>query len=149
MDLYRILDEFEAEIDESPKIPMTTKVIISEEMLFKYLDKLRTNLPEDIRQAQWIKKERQRIISDAEEEAKEIMEEAQKKVVDLVDKTEIYKMAEKKGTELLEISRAQSEEIIQGAFEYADEIMFKLEEQLTKNINIIKQGRIDLKKPNE
>ena len=96
MELYRILDEFEAEIEESAKIPMTNKVIISEDILFKYIDKLRADLPEDIRQAQWIKKERQRILSDAEEEAQKIIQEAQKKVADLVDQTEVYKMAEKK-----------------------------------------------------
>lgn len=149
MELYKILDEFEAEIEDSAKIPMTNKVIISEEILFKYIDKLRADLPEDIRQAQWIKKERQRIIVDAEEEAQKINQEAQKKVSDLVDKTEVYKMAEKKGTELLQISQAQSEEIIQGAFGYADEIMSRLEAQLEKNINLIKQGREELKKTNE
>lgn len=149
MELYRILDEFEAEIDETAKIPMTNKVIISEEVLFKYIDKLRADLPEDIRQAQWIKKERQRIIGDAEEEAKKIIQDAQKKVADLVDQTEVYKMAEQKGAELLKISQTQSEEIVQGAFAYADEIMFRLEEQLDKNINLIKKGREELKKTKE
>ncbi|NMA02888.1 MAG: ATPase [Clostridia bacterium] len=149
MELYRILDEFEAEIEESAKIPMTNKVIISEDILFKYIDKLRADLPEDIRQAQWIKKERQRILSDAEEEAQKIIQEAQKKVADLVDQTEVYKMAEKKGAELLQTSQAQSEEIIQGAFDYADEIMFRLEEQLEKNLTLIKKGREELKKTNE
>ena len=37
MELYRILDEFEAEIEESAKIPMTNKVIISEDILLNIL----------------------------------------------------------------------------------------------------------------
>ena len=95
MELYRILDEFEAEIEESAKIPMTNKVIISEDILFKYIDKLRADLPEGYSTSPMDKKGEAKNTSDAEEEAQKIIQEAQKKVADLVDQTEVYKMVEK------------------------------------------------------
>ena len=130
MDLYKILDEFEAEIEESSRIPLTNKVVIQDELLYKYLDQLRANLPEDIRQAQWIKKERQKIIEDAEKEAEELIKNAQEKVKELANETEIYKQAEKECQELLNKANIQAREIKEGAYKYADEMMLKLQNQL-------------------
>ena len=52
MEVYRLLDELEAELEESPRIPLTNKIIIQDEVIFKNIDRLRATLPEDIRQAQ-------------------------------------------------------------------------------------------------
>ncbi|MDK2822183.1 MAG: hypothetical protein PWQ67_1229 [Clostridia bacterium] len=141
MEVYRILDELEAELEESARIPLTNKVVIQDEIVFKYIDKLRATLPEDIRQAQWIKKERQRILDDAELEAQKIIENAKNKVQELINETEIYKLAEENSQEILQKAKAQAQEITQGAFGYADEIMAQLEAQLEKHISFIKEGR--------
>lgn len=141
MQVYKILDELEAEIEKSARIPLTDKVVIRDEVLYGYIDKMRANVPEDMRTGQWIKKERDRILEDAETEARDIVEHAKTKVVEIADETEIIRIAEQKSNEMLESARSQSQEMIQGALEYADQLMATLEEKLAQNLEQIKEGR--------
>lgn len=145
MEVYRILDELEAELDESPRIPLTNKIVIQDEAIFKHIDRLRANLPEDLRQAQWIKKERQRILEDAEEEAQKIIENAKEKVRELASQSEIQKIAEENSQEILKKAKAQALEITQGAFNYADEVMAQIQAHLEKHSVILKEGRQQIK----
>lgn len=145
MEIYRILDELEHELEEAARIPLTNKVVIQEDNIYKYIDQLRANLPEDIRQAQWIRKERQRILDDAENEAKSIIEKAKGRVEDLASETEIFKLAEQNGQEIIKKAKIQAQEISQGAFSYADDIMSKLQGQLEKHLSSIKEGRQQIK----
>ncbi|KJS81484.1 MAG: hypothetical protein JM58_16985 [Peptococcaceae bacterium BICA1-8] len=145
MEVYRVLDELEAELEESPRIPLTNKIIIQDEVIFKNIDRLRATLPEDIRQAQWIKKERQRIIDDAELEARNIIENGKDKVQELANETEVYKLAEKKSQEILKKAKAQAQEITQGAFNYADEVMAQIQAHLENHSEVLKEGRQQIK----
>jgi len=145
MEIYRILDELEAEIEESARIPLTNKAVIQDEILYKYIDRLRANLPEDIRQAQWVKKERQRILDDAEAEAQRILDNVKIKVAELANETEVYKLAEKNSREIMEKAKLQSQEITQGALGYADEVISQLQSQLEKYLTTIKEGRQQIK----
>ncbi|MFZ5943792.1 MAG: ATPase [Bacillota bacterium] len=141
MEVYRILDELEAELEEAARIPLTNKILIQEETLYKYIDKLRANLPEDIRQGQWIRKERQRILDDAEAEGQKIIENARSRVQELANETEILKLAEQNSQEILKKAKQQAQEITQGAFVYADDVMSQLEIQLEKQVSQVKEGR--------
>ena len=67
MEIINVIDELEREIQLAKKMPLTTKVLIEEDLLYKYVDALRAHIPEDIRQAQWITKEKERIFKDAKE----------------------------------------------------------------------------------
>jgi vacuolar-type H+-ATPase subunit H len=145
MEIYRILDELEAELEDCARIPLTNKIVIQDEAIFKHIDRLRAILPEDIRQAQWIKKERQRILDDAELEAEKIIENAKEKVKELASESEIQKIAEQNSQEILKRAKAQALEITQGAFNYADEVMSQIQAHLEKHSAVLKEGRQQIK----
>ncbi|NLT94208.1 MAG: ATPase [Clostridia bacterium] len=145
MEVYRILDELEAELEECTRIPLTNKIVIQDEVIYKHIDRLRATLPEDIRQAQWIKKERQRILEDAELEAQKIIENAKEKIKEMASESEIQKIAEQNSQEILKKAKAQALEITQGAFRYADDVMAQIEAQLEKHSMVLKEGRQQLK----
>ncbi|MDD2402534.1 MAG: ATPase, partial [Clostridia bacterium] len=80
MEIMSLLDEFENVVEESSRIPMTGKVIINEDILYNFLDKLRATMPEAIREAEWILREREKMISEAEKEAETIIETGKSKL---------------------------------------------------------------------
>lgn len=145
MEVYRILDELEAELEDSARIPLTNKIVIQDEVIYKYIDKLRTTLPEDIRQAQWVKKERLRILDDAELEAQKIIDNAKDRVHELASDSEVQKLAEQNSQEILKNARDQALEITQGAFKFADEVMAQIESHLEKHSAVLKEGRHQIK----
>jgi len=141
-----LLDEFENVVEESSRIPMTGKVIINEDILYNFLDKLRATMPEAIREAEWILREREKMISEAEKEAETIIETGKSKLQRIAGESEIVKIAKNQGDEMVENAKDVAREIAQGAFTYADEVMAKLQVELEETLKEVKQGREEIRK---
>ena len=66
MEVFKILDEMEAMVRNSKKMPLSnTKVIIESDLLLDRVDRLRAVLPEELETARLIMAEKQRIIKEA------------------------------------------------------------------------------------
>ena len=127
MEILELLDEFEQVIEDCSRIPMTGKVIIHEDILYKYLDQLRAILPDAVQEAQWILKEKERVLKEAEAEGESIIEAAKSKIQRMSSESEIYKMAKTQGDEIIDNAKNVGREITHGALTYADDVMSKLQ----------------------
>ena len=145
MEIIRVIEELEREIQEAKKMPFTTKLVVEEDLLYKYVDALRAHIPEDIRQAQWISKEKDRIIKDAKEEAKNIVNSTEHKMQEMCDEKEIIKIANQKAKEIVDNANQKSAKIIQGAYQYVDDIMSDLEKRMDKQLKEIRAGKTEIK----
>ncbi|NPV28147.1 MAG: ATPase [Firmicutes bacterium] len=144
MDIFKVLDEFESIIQSSKKVPMTGKILISEEVLLDFLDRIRTILPEEIRQAKLLSRERERVIQEAREEAERILAEVREEVNRLTSESELTKQAQAAAEEIVSQARRVAREIRNGATEYADEILRQLEGSLDQNLSVIRRAREEL-----
>jgi cell division septum initiation protein DivIVA len=145
VDILQLLDEFENMVEESSRIPMTSKLIINEDILYTYLDKLRAMLPESIREAEWIIREKERIIQEAEKDGRTILESANSKLQKITDETEIVRMAKSQGEEIIKNAQNVAKEITQGAFTYADEVMQSLQNEMEKTMAVVAKGREEIR----
>ena len=145
MEILRLLDEFDALIEDCSRIPMTGKVIIHEDILYNYLDKMRALLPEAVTEAEWILRERERIIGEANKEADTIIETAKAKLQRIAGESEIVKLAKAHGDEIVENSKNVAKEVTQGAFSYADDVMIQLQSELEKILQVVRKGREELR----
>jgi cell division septum initiation protein DivIVA len=141
MDMLSLIDKLEDIIANGVKVPLTGSVILKEQQLYEVIDDIRAALPDELKQARWIVKERQEMIEEAEKEAGRIIEEAKAKAEELVSETEIVKMAEKKANEIIEAAQAREREIRLGAEDYADEMLANLEVNLGKLLTAVQRGR--------
>jgi cell division septum initiation protein DivIVA len=141
MDMLSLIDKLEDIIANGVKVPLTGSVILKEQQLYEVIDDIRAALPDELKQARWIVKERQEMIEEAEKEASRIIEEARAKAEELVSETEIVKMAEKKANEIIEAAQAREREIRLGAEDYADEMLANLEVNLGKLLTAVQRGR--------
>ena len=145
MEIISVIDELEREIQAAKKMPLTSKLLIEEELLYKYVDALRAHIPEDIRQAQWISKEKERLLKDAKEEAKKIISNTENKMVEMCDEKEIIKIANQKAKEVVDHANQKAAKIVQGSYEYVDERMSELEKNLDKQLKEIRAGKTEIK----
>lgn len=141
MDINSLIDKLEEVGTNARRIPMTGLITISEQDIFDIVDEMRANMPDELKSARWIVKEKQEIIEEAEKEAKKIIEEATKRSEELVTETEVYKMAEQKANEIIEEARNKEREIRLGAEDYADEMLANLEVNLGKLLTAVQRGR--------
>lgn len=145
MDLLSALNELEEAIESSSKIPMTRKILVDEERVLDLLDRIRTTIPEEIRQSKWIIQEREKVLSDSQREAVRILEDAKRQVEIKADDSEVVRQAKVVAEEIVKKAEAVGREIRDGARSYADDILKNMEESLGKILSQIQHGRNELK----
>ncbi|AEF93944.1 vacuolar-type H+-ATPase subunit H [Desulfotomaculum nigrificans CO-1-SRB] len=146
MELFNVLNELEELIEESPRVPLSKRIMVDENRLLDYLDRIRTSLPEEIRQAKWLMKEREKVLAESKKEAQRMLEDVQREIEKRADNSEIVKQAEQIAAETIKKAEDVAAQIRQGAREYADEILQGLEERFEKIITEIQQGRAELRR---
>lgn len=147
MSIYNLLDQLESTIEGSKRAFMQNdKIIISPEELYQLIDQIRSSVPDDIKDAQWVKKEEEQIKRKAQEDYERIIEEARLRAQDLVCETEIYRLAEIRVKEMLEEANQAAHDITLGAFNYANDIMEKIEKQLQIYYDVVQDGKDEIQK---
>ena len=79
MEIFTLLETIEEMLENSKSIPFSTKGIVDKEELLEVIKEIRLKLPEELKQAKWVKEERQRILVEAQKEAEAHAEEDKKK----------------------------------------------------------------------
>jgi len=102
---------------------------------------MRATIPEEIKQARWIVKERQEMLAEAKREAERVIKEAREKQDQLISQEEVTRQAERGAEDIIEDARGREREIRLGAEDYADEILGTLEVNLSKFIAAVQRGR--------
>ena len=145
MEIFTLLENLEELLDTGTKVPFSGKVLVDRDELAEILENIRIKLPDELKQAKWVKEERQRIIMDAQKEADEIVRQTETRIISLVDDHEITKQALAQKEEIIESADKVAREISNGTREYADALLERLEEILRETLNVIHENRKELK----
>jgi vacuolar-type H+-ATPase subunit H len=149
MDVLELIDELHDLVHSAKQVPLRDQVRVDKEKIYDILDRMRAAMPEEIKQARWIVKEREETLAEAKREAEQILEEARERQSQLVSRHELIRQAERSAEEIIEDTRARAQEIRLGAEDYADEILNTLEVNLSKFIAAVQRGRERLQRPDE
>jgi vacuolar-type H+-ATPase subunit H len=145
MEILSILEALEDVVENSVSMPFLGKSLVDKEEILEIIKEIRLKLPDDIKQAKWIKEERQRILLEAQKEAGNIVKEAENKIAALIDEHEITQRAYEQAEEIIANAQKGAREIRLGTREYADEVLNKVEEILNDTLGVIKVNRQELK----
>ncbi len=145
MEIFTLLETLEDMLDKSRKVPFSSKCIVNKDDILDIIKEIRLKLPDELKQAKWIKEERQRILVEAQNEADEIIKEAENRIISMIDEHEITKKAYEKKVEIIETANEMSREIKSGTEEYADGVLAEIEVALEDALKIIQNNRKELK----
>ena len=141
MDVLVLIDKLDDIIHNARSVPLTDSVMIDREEMYDILDQMRSTIPEEIKQARWIVKERQEMLAEAKQEAERMLTEAQERADRLASETEVVRLAERNAQQTMEDARERERETRLGAEDYADEVLGNLEINLEKFIGAVRRGR--------
>src|SRR5262249_58550918 len=65
MDVLVLIDRLDDLVHNAKAVPLTDQVRIDREEIYEILDQMRATIPEEIKQARWIVKERQGMLAEA------------------------------------------------------------------------------------
>ena len=143
-DLVALLDELEGFLGECGRIPLTGRLLVSEQEVYEIIDRLRQTIPEALHQAQKVNRERDRLLQQAREEGDALINESRAYADKLTRESIIIQKAQEEADRVMEEARRVSREIRLAARDYADEIMERLETSMQRALTIVRQGREEL-----
>ena len=141
MDIMEIVDMMEEAIDKASSVPLTGKVMVDKDELLDYLQEIRLVYPDELKEAKWVKEERQRILSEAESRAETIQRNAEETQMQLIDEHEITKRAYETANELVNEAQKKSMEIKTDTDQYVDDILNDAEHRLDLLLRKIREDR--------
>src|SRR2546429_7830500 len=97
MDVLVLIDKLDDLVHNAKAVPLTDQVRIDREEIYDILDQMRATIPEEIKQARWIVKERQEMLAEAKRETDRLLGEAREQAVGGAAQTEIVKIAQRAG----------------------------------------------------
>lgn len=145
MEILSILETLEDLVEKSVTVPFSGKCLVDKEEILEIVKEVRLKLPDDIKQAKWVKEERQRILMEAQKEANTIIKDAEGKIAALVDEHEITKKAYEQANEIISNAQKNAREIRLGTRDYADSVLNKVEDILKDTLDVIKMNREEIK----
>ena len=144
MNVLKLLEELEDIVENCSSIPFVQKVLVDKGEILEIIKEIRIHLPDEIKQAQWIKEERQRILAEAQQEADTISEEANKHILSMIEQDEITKLANEQAEKIISQAQNIAKELRWGAKDYVDGLLQSVELDLADLINTIKENRNEL-----
>ncbi len=141
MDLIACMDMMEEELEISKKALFSPLKKVDTDRIYELLETMRANYPEEMRQAERILSDKQRIIEEARAESDRILRDAERRANELVDEHEIVQAATEKAKQVLASAQKNSREVRQGAKNYAEDLMRDIEGYLTEYTDMVRKNR--------
>ena len=132
MEIFTLLETLEDILEKSKSLPFSDKSIIEKGEILDIIKEIRLRLPDELKQAKWVKEERERIINEAQKDAEDIVKEAENRIISMIDEHEITKKAYDKKTEIIADANEMYREITQGTNTYVDGILANIENNMVE-----------------
>lgn len=140
MDILHLVDRLEELFNESRPIPLTHSVIVDEDRMLEIIDQMRISIPDEVKNAEQIIAQRDRVLAQAQEEANRTIKLAKDKGEDIIARDAIVEAAQARAEQIIAQARAEAESIRMDADDYILETLGSLESELTRLLNQARNG---------
>jgi len=140
MDILALVDRLEELFNNSRPIPLTHNVIVDEDKFLDIIDQMRITIPEEVKKAQKIFSEKERILAQAQEETTRITNKAREKAEQLVNENGIVQEAKHRADQIIEQARMEAEGIKADSDQYALDSLLEFELKVEQLLNQIRNG---------
>lgn len=140
MDILHLIDRLEELFNQSRPIWFTHNVVVDEDRMLDLIDQMRVAIPEEVKKAQQLMAQRDRLLAQAQEEANRTLAIAREKSEQLVERDAIVQAAQARAEQILAQARADVEDTRHEADDYVLETLRRLEMELDRNLAQVRNG---------
>jgi hypothetical protein len=140
MDILHLIDRLEEILNESRPIPLTHTVLVDEDKVLDLIDQMRVAIPEEVKKAQQVLAQRDRILAQAQEEANRTLALARDRSEQMVEREAIVQAAQARATDVSTQEIIRIEQMQQEADNYVLETLTHLEMELDRMITQVRNG---------
>lgn len=140
MEILQLVDQFEALLTSSLRIPGTDRVLVNESECQRLIEQMRITVPDVVKQAQRTMNERDRLLAQAREESERIVARARERANGLVEEHEIARQAQERANQVLHEAENTAQQMRGEADVYAVSVLQDLSTQLERSLAQVQNG---------
>jgi cell division septum initiation protein DivIVA len=140
MDILHLVDRLEELFNESRPIPFTHNVVVDEDRILEIIDQMRISIPEEVKKAQQVIAQRDRVLAQSQEEASRTINLAKQKADEVISRDAVSQAAQARAEQIIEQARADAEGVRRDADQYVIESLGALEAELTRLLTQARNG---------
>ena len=140
MDILHLIDRLEELFNDSKAVPLTHSVMVDEDKMLDIIDQMRIAIPEEVKKAQQIIAQKDRVMAQAQEEANRTVEIARQKADDLVHRDVIVVESQRRAEQIVAQARLGAEATRRDADDYVLDALQHLQNELEKLTNQVRNG---------
>lgn len=135
--LRRAIDVIEA----ARPMPLSSDSRINKEEVLELLNEAVERLPDELRSARWLLKEREEFLAKVRREGDEILELARNRAERMVERTEIVRAAEQRARSIVDAAEGEARRMRHEVEDFCDRKLASFEVVLQKTMKLVAQGR--------
>ncbi|MEY4174178.1 MAG: hypothetical protein RI900_1343 [Actinomycetota bacterium] len=128
-------------IANAPKMPLSSSPRIDGDEIIELLDEALRRMPEEMRHARWMIRERQEFVAKTRREADELLEAARVQAERMVQRTEVVRAAEQRARQINEAAEADARRLRHETEDFLDQRLASFEILLDKLNKTVQAGR--------
>ena len=140
MDILQLIDRLEELFNDAKALPFTHNVVVDEDKMLELIDQMRIAIPEEVKKAQQVMAQRDRVMAQAQEEANRTLQIAREKADQMLQKDMIMQEAQRRADQIISQGRAEAESTRADADNYVVDTLMQLQEQIAKISNQVSNG---------
>ena len=128
-------------IATAPTMPLSSSPRIDRDEIIELLEETLHRLPDEMRQARWMIKERQEFVAKTRREADELLEAARVQAERMVQRTEVVRAAETRARQIAEAADTDARRLRHETEDFLDQRLASFEILLDKLVRTVQSGR--------
>jgi ElaB/YqjD/DUF883 family membrane-anchored ribosome-binding protein len=140
-DVQALLERLRVIIETAKPLPLSASVRVDRDELLELLDLALTRLPDELKQARWLLKEREEFLAKSQREADDIVDAARTRAERMVQRTEIVREAERVAQSIVDAAQQRSSQMRHEAEDYIDQKLASFEIVLERTLQVVGRGR--------
>jgi cell division septum initiation protein DivIVA len=149
VDIIARLQQIEDLVQEAKSMPLSSSVLVNREELLELLEAARGDLPEEIKQARWIVKDREELLAKGRRDAEALVERAHNERAKLVSEQEIASAATDEADRIVSEAQELGRQIRLEAEDYVDAKLAQYEIALERTVKEIQRSLAQVQRGRE
>jgi hypothetical protein len=148
VDINARLQQLEELIQDAKSMPLSSSALVNREEVLEIIDAAREELPEEIKQARWIVRDREELLAKARRDAEAVVEKAHSERAWIVSDREVVRTAQETSERIVAEAEERARQMRLEAEDYVDAKLAQFEialqrtsDELQRSIVQVQRGR--------
>lgn len=142
--VHAIVEDLILALQSAKAVPLSQNVLVDREAFIANLQRVADGIPEEVRTARWMAREREAFIGRTNEKARDITERAQTRSRELVSKSHVLAEAVEEANVLIRNAESEARTIRLQAEDFAEDRLSYLEQLFTDFLQQSREARLPL-----